>query len=149
MSVAQNLNDGFNVRVYGILFSRDRSNVLLMEEQIMGRNLRKFPGGGLEKGEGPHEALVREFQEELCLAVVPGEPYYISPHFHVSFFRPQQVIGLYWEVSTLDPSEPTLTTIHSHLKPFWQPLSQWDIAELTHPMDREVAVAILANCSKN
>ena len=32
----------------------------------------KFPGGGIENGEGPVEAMIRETREEAGLVVVPG-----------------------------------------------------------------------------
>ena len=39
----------FNIRVYGILIQD--SNVLVSDEYIKGKNITKFPGGGLEYGE--------------------------------------------------------------------------------------------------
>ena len=32
----------------------------------------KFPGGGIEKGESPVEALIRETREEAGLSIIPG-----------------------------------------------------------------------------
>ncbi|MFN5439619.1 MAG: NUDIX hydrolase, partial [Bacteroidota bacterium] len=41
----------FNIRVYGILISDD-NQVLVSDEFIRGNYYTKFPGGGLEFGEG-------------------------------------------------------------------------------------------------
>jgi hypothetical protein len=43
----------FNVRVYVVLYFSDRKHVLIADELIKGRRIIKFPGGGLEFGEGP------------------------------------------------------------------------------------------------
>ena len=56
-----------NLRAYGLLL-RDRQ--VLITRETVGRVLaRKFPGGGVEDGETPEIALVREFREETGLTV--------------------------------------------------------------------------------
>jgi 8-oxo-dGTP pyrophosphatase MutT (NUDIX family) len=52
------------VRVYGILLN-ERKEVLVSDELIRGNYFTKFPGGGLEFGEGTRACLQREFQEEM------------------------------------------------------------------------------------
>ena len=49
----------FNIRVYGILINADK--ILLVEESIRERRILKFPGGGLEFGEGTIDCLVQSF----------------------------------------------------------------------------------------
>ena len=41
----------FNVRVYGLLIN-DQNQILISDEQEYGMQFSKFPGGGLEYGEG-------------------------------------------------------------------------------------------------
>ena len=53
----------FNIRVYGILIN-DQNQVLVSDELIRGKHYTKFPGGGLEYGEGTRDCLKREFLEE-------------------------------------------------------------------------------------
>ena len=37
-----------------------------------------FPGGGIEDGESPQQAVVRELKEELGVAIEPGELFWTS-----------------------------------------------------------------------
>ena len=54
----------FNVRVYGLLMN-DCEQILVADEVFKnGNRATKFPGGGLELGEGTREGLAREFKEE-------------------------------------------------------------------------------------
>ena len=58
-----------NLRVYGILIRDGRPP--LTAELVAGRAILKFPGGGVEPGETPEGALIREFVEECSLKVQP------------------------------------------------------------------------------
>lgn len=90
----------FNVRVYGVLIHE--GSVLVSDEYIKKNRITKFPGGGLEFGEGTRECLVREFKEELNLPIEVGEHFYTTD-FHVtsSFDTNSQVISIYYLVKAL------------------------------------------------
>ena len=61
--------------------------------------MRKFPGGGLEHGEGIVDCLRRELKEELGLDLSVLEQVYITPTFVTSAFnKSAQVIGVYYRV---------------------------------------------------
>ena len=58
-----------NLRVYGLLFRNGK--ILISAETVAGRDILKFPGGGVESEETPEEALVREFKEECQNLIKP------------------------------------------------------------------------------
>jgi 8-oxo-dGTP pyrophosphatase MutT (NUDIX family) len=77
----------FNVRVYGILLG-ENGQVLVTDELIRGAYITKFPGGGLEFGEGTRDCLKREFKEEMDLDVEVGDHLYTTDFFQMSAFQP-------------------------------------------------------------
>jgi 8-oxo-dGTP diphosphatase len=92
----------FNIRVYGVLVN-DKKQVLVADEFIRGGYYTKFPGGGLELGEGTRECLAREFIEEMNLKVEVTEHLYTTDFFQVSAFDPEhQVISIYYLVKPLE-----------------------------------------------
>ena len=70
----------FVIRVYGILINKN-AEVLLTHEKEEGNVFTKFPGGGLEFGEGLRECLVREFLEETQQRVEVMEHFYTTDFF--------------------------------------------------------------------
>lgn len=56
------------LRVYGFLIN-DSSQVLIAVERYQGIPMVKFPGGGVNWGEGHKDALIREFKEELDISI--------------------------------------------------------------------------------
>ena len=93
----------FNVRVYGILLG-ENEQVLVSDELIRGDYITKFPGGGLEFGEGTRDCLKREFKEEMDLDVAVGDHLYTTDFFQMSAFNPEhQIICVYYRVKALEP----------------------------------------------
>ena len=91
----------FNIRVYGILIN-DEKKLLVSDEYIRGKYYTKFPGGGLEFGEGTRECLRREFLEEMNLKVEVLDHIYTTDYFQESAFRPgDQIISIYYYVKPL------------------------------------------------
>jgi 8-oxo-dGTP diphosphatase len=92
-----------SLRVYGILMD-DNRRVLVSDEFIRGNYFTKFPGGGLELGEGTRDCLKREFKEETCLDVTIGEHLYTTDYFQVSAFNNRdQIISIYYLVHVEQP----------------------------------------------
>lgn len=93
----------FNVRVYGILID-EHQNVLVSDELIHGKYITKFPGGGLEFGEGTIDAIKREMIEETNTEVEVLEHFYTTDFFQVSAFNPHaQVISIYYLLKAHSP----------------------------------------------
>src|SRR5258705_11701335 len=93
----------FNVRVYGILVN-DRREILVSDEYIRGNYYTKFPGGGLEFGEGNRDCLKREFKEEMDLEVKVTDHIYTTDFFQMSAFNPEhQIISIYYFAEALEP----------------------------------------------
>ena len=81
------MNGPVNLRAYGLL-ARD-NRILISEESVAGKNILKFPGGGVEPNETPEQALRREFMEECSLSIevlrllhVPGTLFSPWTHTH-------------------------------------------------------------------
>ena len=93
----------FNIRVYGILIN-DQQEVLVSDEKIRGMLITKFPGGGLELGEGTIDCLKREFMEEMNLKVEVLHHIYTTDFFQPSAFHADhQIISIYYAVKPLEP----------------------------------------------
>jgi len=93
----------FNIRVYGILVNEKRQ-VLVSDEFIRGAYITKFPGGGLEFGEGTRECLAREFMEEMNLKVKVTNHIYTTDFYQQSAFNAaHQIISIYYFAEALEP----------------------------------------------
>jgi 8-oxo-dGTP pyrophosphatase MutT (NUDIX family) len=89
----------FNLRVYGIVIN-DQGEVLISHERRNGFEFTKFPGGGLELGEGILDALKREFLEELGVPVESARLFYLNEFYQTSVFKTEdQIISFYYLVT--------------------------------------------------
>ena len=97
-----------SVRVYGILLN-EKKQVLVSDEFIRGAYYTKFPGGGLEIGEGTRDCLKREFKEEMNLEVEIGDHIYTTDFFQQSAFNTaHQILSIYYFAEALEPIKAPL-----------------------------------------
>jgi 8-oxo-dGTP diphosphatase len=90
----------FNVRAYGLLIHNEA--VLVSDEYIKRNKITKFPGGGLEFGEGLKDCLIREFKEELNLEIEVVSHFYTTDFYVSSAFNTNsQVISVYYLVRSM------------------------------------------------
>lgn len=92
----------FNVRVYGILIDA-QNRVLVSDERTQNVSFTKFPGGGLEYGEGLLDALKREFMEECNLEIEIVKHIYTTDFYEKSSFNNSQILSIYYLVKALGP----------------------------------------------
>tara|TARA_B100000609_G_scaffold199229_1_gene201373 strand:+ start:55 stop:501 length:447 start_codon:yes stop_codon:yes gene_type:complete len=134
-------------RAYGILVN-EAQEVLVSDEFRFGRYFRKFPGGGVEKGEGIIDALKREFKEELSLEIDSHEFLFFNDYFQQSSFDPNaQVTCFYYLVKCSKAKDMVLENYEIPLtengeKQQWIPVNELKIEQLTFPIDQDALKAL-------
>lgn len=142
-------NQLFNVRVYGILI--EHGAILVSDESHEGKQFTKFPGGGLQFGEGTQDCLKREFMEELNLEIDVNEHFYTVDFFQASAFDSgQQVISIYYLVTKLSEEVIPVSTKQFDFHPVefptqrfrWILLKNLTPANFTFPIDKHVVIQL-------
>jgi ADP-ribose pyrophosphatase YjhB (NUDIX family) len=141
----------FNVRVYGLLIN-EQNQVLISDEQEYGHRFIKFPGGGLEIGEGLIDGLKREFMEECQIEVEILSHFYTTDFFVRSAFNNSQIISVYYKVKNLTPINFSIKTIAYDfdgegdvLQAFrWIDIAELTTDDVTFPTDKRVVELLRA-----
>ncbi|MCD8739544.1 NUDIX domain-containing protein [Mucilaginibacter roseus] len=136
-----------NVRVYGLLIN-DANQVLLSDEREYGMEFIKFPGGGLEYGEGLIDGLKREFMEECAMEIDVISHFYTTDFFVKSAFNDSQIMSVYYLVKNSAPMNLVIKTRAFDfdgdgkadiLQSFrWADISQLKAEDVTFPTDKKV-----------
>ncbi|HEY0246499.1 MAG TPA: NUDIX domain-containing protein [Mucilaginibacter sp.] len=140
----------FNVRVYGLLINDDQE-ILLSDEQEYGMQFTKFPGGGLEYGEGMTDGLKREFMEECNTEVEVLSHFYTTDFFVKSAFNDSQIISIYYLVKAVSVLNVGIKNIQFDfdgegevLQAFrWIKLTDLKQEDFTFPIDQYVAKLLI------
>ncbi len=136
----------FNVRVYGILVN-EKQEVLVSDEYHFEKFITKFPGGGLQFGEGTIDCIKREMLEETGIEIEVISHFYTTDFFQLSAFNEKhQVISIYYLISMLKPftfpvkEKPFDFALNEGAQSFrWIPLSALRKEDFTFPIDQKVA----------
>lgn len=133
----------FNVRIYGLLVVENQ--LLIIREPFAGAIIDKFPGGGLEFGEGTRECLIREFKEELNLEIEVLNHFYTQDYFIQSRFdENEQILMIYYKVSAKDISQ--LEVLDPDIQELiWINLDQLSADDLTLETDQLVVKLLKEN----
>ena len=127
------IDDGlFSYRVAGILI---RDGMVLLQHPLDDPSYA-FPGGHVNFGEVSHEALVREFKEEVRADITPIRLLWVIETFFAWGEKPCHQIGLYFLVALSDETQIPLAGCFtmpdkaemkiSNLEFCWIPLSALD-----------------------
>ncbi len=136
----------FNIRVYGLLIN-ESNEILLTDEEFDGFRFTKFPGGGLEKGEGTIDAIKREFLEEGNLEVEVIKHYYTTDFYVKSLFSDDQLVSIYYLVKPVKNINIPIATQRfdfgdqqgAHKQVFrWKKIKSLNDEDLTFPVDKHV-----------
>jgi ADP-ribose pyrophosphatase YjhB (NUDIX family) len=130
--------DSFNIRVYALII--EDNNILISKELINGEIVLKFPGGGVEYGEGIVDALQREAQEELSQELKEIEHFYTTDFFQESSFRKNdQLVSVYYKASL---SKKLINKIDKPIKDqpvfIWENINNLKKENLHFPIDKKV-----------
>lgn len=138
----------FNIRVYGVYIHAGK--VLVSDEFRAGLHMTKFPGGGLEFGEGTIQALERECIEEFGQSFRITEHFYTTDFFIASAFNnKQQLISIYY---LMEPMKELKFSIAN--KPYdfdevegaqafrWLAIEEIKTSSFTFPIDQHVGELI-------
>ena len=97
------MKEVFNVRVYAILIN-EKDELLVSDEYHYEKFITKFPGGGLQFGEGTIDCVQREMMEETGSAIEVVSHFYTTDFFQRSAFNElHQIISIYYKVRLLEP----------------------------------------------
>ena len=136
----------FNLRVYGLIIN-EKQEILLSDECRFGHFFSKFPGGGVEKGEGILDALHREFQEELNLKIEDATPFYFNDFYQESAFRKEdQIVSFYYLVKCdyqkINCFNYEIPFFEETEKQRWVKLEDLEETDLTFPIDKMVVTKL-------
>ncbi len=140
----------FNIRVYG-LFINKKKEVLLTDEYQLDTRMTKFPGGGLDFGEGTIDCLRREMREEGSQEIQHIEHFYTTDFYQKAlYYEDHQLLSIYYTAELTEP-----VNIPFSMRPFdfeiaengqqsfrWVSIRSLNIDELTFPIDKHVALLL-------
>jgi 8-oxo-dGTP diphosphatase len=134
-----------SIRVYGLLINAD-DEILISDEKEYGMLFSKFPGGGLEYGEGTIDGLKREFMEECDAEIEVLSHFYTTDFFLKSAFNDAQIVSIYYMVRNTSPLDLNIKQAPFDfdeegevLQAFrWVKISELKVEDITFPIDQHV-----------
>ncbi len=145
------------IRVYAIIIN-DKNEVLLSDEFYNNTFMTKFPGGGLEFGEGTLECLKREAMEEFGQAIEVISHFYTTDFFQASLFHEKsQMMGIYYLARIIDPIKFPIaiqpfdftTNENGSISFRWKSIETLTENDVSFPIDKYVVNLIKAHQKKN
>lgn len=146
----------YNIRVYALILNEEKE-ILLSEEYQLDMKMTKFPGGGMEPGEGTIDCLQREAMEEFGQSLTNIRHFYTTDYYQPAlFFKDTQLFSIYYladfrerirfKVASKAFDIPEMKNGEQSFR--WVALSGLFEKDLTFPIDRKV-IRLLKDRSDN
>ena len=144
--------NNYIIRVYGIVLN-EKKEVLVTDEFQLDMKMTKFPGGGLNFGEGTIDCLRREFKEECNGQEIEKICHFYTTDFYQKalFYENHQLISIYYLADFKKPLKFKIAE-----KPFdfektengsqsfrWVKLKDLNPDDLSFPIDKFVAMELV------
>ncbi|OFX58146.1 MAG: NUDIX hydrolase [Bacteroidetes bacterium GWB2_41_8] len=137
----------FTIRVYGLILN-DRKEVLVTDEFQLNMKMTKFPGGGLDFGEGTIDCLKREMMEECNQEIEDIQHFYTTDFYQKAlFYEDHQLVSIYYLARLKDSVRFRISTVafdfHEMLngnQSFrWVSVESINPDDFSFPIDKHVA----------
>ena len=154
--MTKNLINNFTIRVYAIIIN-NKNEVLLSDEFQMGMKMTKFPGGGMEFGEGTIDCLKREAIEEFGQEIEVLDHFYTTDFFQQARFKKEyQVVSIYYLAKFTDDIKFKISDKAFDFKEMinesqsfrWQAIKNLNVNDLTLPIDQKVTHMLIKESPK-
>jgi 8-oxo-dGTP diphosphatase len=138
-------DERFVIRVYALIVN-EKNEVLLSDEYMMDTLMTKFPGGGLEFGEGTVDCLKREAIEEFGQELEIVSHFYTTDFYQKSLFHDNaQLISIYYNARFIAPLQFEISerpfdfsaNVNGSQSFRWRSISDMETNELTYPIDKK------------
>lgn len=147
----------FTIRIYAIIINY-ADELLLSDEFQLDTKMTKFPGGGLEFGEGPIDCLKREAIEEFGQEIDITGHFYTTDFFQKALFLDgYQVISIYYLAKFKDSIRFKISSKPFDFEEFrngnqsfrWQKIKELNPHDFYLPIDKYVANILLKKYVEN
>ncbi len=137
----------FTIRVYALVIN-DLKEVLVTDEFQLGMKMTKFPGGGMNFGEGPIDCLKREMLEECNQEIEDIQHFYTTDFYQKAlFWDGYQLMSIYYLAKIKEPIRFSISKIPFDFPEMkngcqsfrWVSMEKINPDDFTFPIDKHVA----------
>ncbi len=137
----------FTIRVYALILNLQKE-ILVTDEFQLGMKMTKFPGGGLDFGEGTIDCLKRELLEECNQEITDIQHFYTTDFYQKAlFWDDHQLLSIYYLARLKEPVRIRISTskfdfpdwVNGSQSFRWVAVEEMNSEDFTFPIDKHVA----------
>ncbi|MDA3953615.1 MAG: NUDIX domain-containing protein [Bacteroidales bacterium] len=138
------------IRVYALIIN-DNNEILISDEFQLNMRMTKFPGGGMEFGEGPIDCVKREAMEEFGQEIEILKHFYTTDYFQATqFYDDAQLVSIYYRAKFINPIKFKISEKSFNFEKEqngaqsfrWININDLEPDEMTFPIDKKVVKLI-------
>jgi len=143
----------FTIRIYALILNENKE-VLVTDEFQLNMRMTKFPGGGLDFGEGTIDCLKREMLEECNQEITAIQHFYTTDFYQKAlFWDDHQLISIYYLARLKDPIRFRISDhpfdfpegVNGNQSFRWVSVEKLNSEDFTFPIDKHVALLLKEN----